>query len=101
MRIGEYHRDEPSANARSIQVSSIIVHPGYRKTPVPKNDLALLALHENIEWSDGYRPICSPSKMDNYEDRQATVSGWGNDDSGNFILSLLLPGKFPGIFTNF
>lgn len=74
--------------AYEMPIKSITVHPEYICNK-PKDDIAILELDGNLQWSDSVSPACLPiaSSDDGYQaidDGLATVAGWGwtNEDSG-------------------
>lgn len=64
---------------RTFNVKAVIRHPTY--VPLVKDDIALINLDGDIEWSDSIRPVCLPNSVESsFSDRQATVAGWGWTD---------------------
>ncbi|KAG5895725.1 hypothetical protein JTB14_025672 [Gonioctena quinquepunctata] len=70
---------QKNTDAYQMDVIAITVHPGYICSK-PKDDIALLELGRNIQWSESVLPACLPiasssnSELDNL---LATVAGWG------------------------
>ncbi len=64
------------------------MHPTY--VPLVKDDIALIKLDGDIEWSDSIRPVCLPKSVElSFSGRLATVAGWGWTDevkNGNRLL---------------
>lgn len=62
-------------------VESIISHPEYQSDdPYQLNDIALLRLNKNVEFTSKIQPICLPyHSLDiDYTSSRLLVVGWGN-----------------------
>lgn len=80
----EVQRRSSDFTSAAIEMSlkDLIVHPEYDCNKVA-NDIALLELHETIQFRNEVRPICIASSPDSVrEGASALVSGWGwtNED---------------------
>ncbi|XP_072946557.1 phenoloxidase-activating enzyme-like isoform X1 [Epargyreus clarus] len=68
----------------NISVEWAITHPEYRPLIDPyKNDIALIKLSNNVNFTDFIRPICLPLKdynIDFTNRTKFTVAGWGSDN---------------------
>lgn len=86
-KISEYKnelkkRSSDFASPVEMSLKEFIVHPGYDCNKVA-NDIALLELHEPIQFRTEVRPICVASAADSIrEGASGLVSGWGwtNED---------------------
>ena len=71
-------RFDVTKRKRVIPVSRVVVHPSYSATGT-HNDIALVHLQQEVEWSDFVQPACLPTPgPDTFTGMQATVAGWGN-----------------------
>lgn len=68
--------------SQMVKVRRIIVHPGYRSTPVETDDIALLELAQPVTLSASIRPICLPPPELNIRGQIPTVVGWGKLSEG-------------------
>ena len=60
-----------------LQVYNIKRHPDY-KFPEIDNDLAVLTLSKNVNWTKKVSPVCLPGTPDNsFELDLAELAGWG------------------------
>ncbi len=74
VRLGEYDFNEESDEEIDFQVSNIFQHEDYeRKTYT--NDIAMLKLDSEVEFSDYKWPICLPFDQDISEGDVASVTG--------------------------
>jgi len=69
-------------NATKIVTSNIEVHPNYRsfynlQSAVQNYDFAVLTLPTPISFTENTMPICLPDPTEQYEQKFATVTGWG------------------------
>ncbi|KAB0792802.1 hypothetical protein PPYR_14761 [Photinus pyralis] len=74
----------PSPYKYERSVHSAILHPEYICNKV-KNDLAILELEKELEWSDRVLPACLPETTGGkqLDDVLATVAGWGWTNENN------------------
>lgn len=81
-----FHSLSTIANIETVyEVDSIIVHPEYRHDDEYQlNDIALLRLDRDVQFTSKIQPICLPhaSLQINYRRRSFLVIGWGktNED---------------------
>ena len=52
-------------------------HPNYRDDGSNDFDYAIIKLASPVTFSDRVSPICLPSASTNYDNKVATVTGWG------------------------
>lgn len=74
-----FNEQGPSEGTRAYRfdVESIIFHYGYDHSLL-MNDVAILRLNESIKYFKHIKPITLASSGDNFEGREALVSGWGD-----------------------
>ena len=53
------------------------------------NDFAIIKLATPVTFSDRVRPVCLPSLLTNYDNKLATVSGWGRTSTGGPVSDIL------------
>ncbi|GIY31553.1 clotting factor B [Caerostris darwini] len=73
-------------------IDEIIIHPQY----LPReyyNDIAVIRLKDPINFESNVRPICLPTSPDmrrkRLQDREVTVTGWGDQDFGGKRATIL------------
>ncbi|KAK5640309.1 hypothetical protein RI129_011120 [Pyrocoelia pectoralis] len=79
--LAQYDLVQPSPYKYETLVKSATLHPDYVCGKV-KNDLAILELEKELEWSEFVHPACLPialgeSGYKRFENILATVAGWG------------------------
>ena len=52
-------------------------------------DFAIIKLATPVTFSDRVRPVCLPSLLTNYDNKLATVSGWGRTSTGGPVSDIL------------
>lgn len=62
-----------------IKPNRIVVHDSYNpSTSKVANDIALIKLEQEVEWSDFVKPVCLPKPDgETYSGFSGTVAGWG------------------------
>jgi secreted trypsin-like serine protease len=84
---------ENERSTTDVDVIKIINHSAYDTTS-HVNDIAILKLAKKVTFSASVRPICIPEEDQAYENRQATVVGWGATDYGILLPFLSMYSKF-------
>ena len=101
--LGEHDtRLSSETNSLKLGVEKIMDHPKYDKKAQFDNDLSLLKLSRDVDFSkyEHIRPICLPTDTTNtYEGLHATVSGWGLTEKGS-TSNVLLEAKVKVISDN-
>ncbi len=77
-----------SDGGQKVAPKKWIIHPDYKKGAPFNNDFAIIKLATPVKFSYRVSPICLPSPSANYDNRVATVTGWGR---------LSFKGKLPTI----
>ena len=79
-------------------VEAIIMHPDYRQDdPFQLNDIALLKLNRDVEFTSKIQPICLPDQSIevDYDDNRLLVVGWGktgeDEDYSDKLMEVYLP----------
>ena len=65
-----------------IHFSQFINHPDYNSGTSFDNDFAIIKLASPVTFSKRVSPICLPSTSTNYDNKVATVTGWGDFEPG-------------------
>ena len=65
----------------SFHFSQFIDHPDYNANTFD-NDFAIIKLASPVTFSERVSPICLPSTSTNYDNKVATVTGWGDFEPG-------------------
>jgi len=79
-------KGDTTKEKRVLAIQRIVVHPSYSSL-LTHNDIALLHLKQQVEWTDFVQPACLPNPGgDSFSGVLATVAGWGNtQESGNLL----------------
>ena len=73
-------KDAQTQKTRMVSVNRIIMHPNYISRKVA-DDIALIHLKEQVQWSDFVQPACLPNpNQETFSGVLATVAGWGWTD---------------------
>lgn len=78
-----------SQQTKLFRVNQIVMHPSY-VTRQLADDIALINLDGDVQWSDRVQPACLPNPdEDSFAGLLATVAGWGwVDEVKNGIASV-------------
>jgi len=76
-------------NVMKIESRDIHVHPYYDPGEI-NYDFAVINLPEPIEFTEGTLPICLPCPLEYYDDRNATLSGWGRNNTNTWDIPVNL-----------
>jgi len=80
--LGEHNVKDSSDGQKIVKVCGRSDHPNYNDGN-QDNDYAVLHLCESVQFTREIRPVCLPSSSgNNYENKDAVVSGWGTLSSG-------------------
>merc|ERR1712215_589603 len=80
VHVGE-HDLTTSDGEQKMSVRRWTNHPSYNRNN-NDNDFAVIELSSDVRFSDTVMPICMPNPSSNYDNRVATVAGWGTTSSG-------------------
>ncbi|XP_065206897.1 cathepsin G-like [Planococcus citri] len=84
VKLGSASKSFMDRTGALYEVIEMYVHPNYSPTDQQnRNDVLLLKLHRKVKFSPYTRPICLNTEFPNNL-RKAIVSGWGEDENGNF-----------------
>ncbi|OQR76762.1 trypsin-7-like [Tropilaelaps mercedesae] len=91
IRIGEFDfNDKENTRRQDFRVTRIVRHPSFNESNNNFADIALI----KIAFNRDLLPVCMPED-DTYEDKEATVLGWGvttfGGPSSNILMQLTLP----------
>jgi secreted trypsin-like serine protease len=90
VRLGAHDLNETESTAKTIKVSRIVQHPNYIGTNIVSNDITLLELAEEVNYTKAIRPVCLPQDpQKGYAQEMATTSGWGHSGEKHEILKKL------------
>lgn len=83
MRVGEHNLKEEEDRATLMEVEKIIIHPVRHAGELIDQDIALVKLVRDIEFSEYISPVCLPEPEDTFPGGTAcAVAGWGNLQEG-------------------
>ena len=73
------HHDITSDQIVTIQVDTILIHPGYDEVYLTGNDIALLRLSKRLPFNSTVLPIDLPraGNHDDFIDEEVILAGWG------------------------
>lgn len=73
---------------RQRQISEIIIHPEFESFNKP-NDIAIIVLQKDFEWTNLVRPITFPPQDAQIEvDKEGIISRWRVDENANSAIKL-------------
>lgn len=98
VRLGEHDLESETEGATPVDydVERTIVHEGYKSQT---NDIALIRLTRDVQFTDKIKPICLPSaaalRSETFEQKYPFVVGWGdtyhNGPSSSVLLQVQVP----------
>ncbi|XP_023246420.1 proclotting enzyme-like [Copidosoma floridanum] len=95
IRLGEYDLRYPNeTRALDFKVVEIRIHNGYVPSTY-RNDIAIVKVHRPTVFNTYIWPVCLPPVGANFENKQATVIGWGTTSFGGATSYVLLEVKVP------
>ncbi|XP_053979899.1 venom serine protease Bi-VSP-like isoform X1 [Hylaeus volcanicus] len=83
VRIGDLNivRDDDGASPVDIEVERKIVHPGYTASPKVTNDIAVLRLVQDVQFTNLIYPVClpvnEPLRSNSFYRYYPFIAGWG------------------------
>lgn len=83
VRIGDWDLSsatEPDSS-QELNVEKIVVHPDFQRR-THENNVALLILQKDAEYSDTVMPVCLPQPGQEFAGAKCFVTGWGKDVFG-------------------
>lgn len=94
VRVGAHNRGGSTDYDQTYDVSANTWHPQYDLTGNIENDVAVLTLSADIDFTEGYvGSVCAPvddKSGDYYAGRPCHTSGWGTTSSGGSSSQVLL-----------
>ncbi|XP_016836998.2 serine protease 76 isoform X1 [Nasonia vitripennis] len=98
VRLGEQNLRQTDGAVVDYPIQKKIVHPNY-EPDTSENDIALLILDEDVQFTDRIRPICLPVSDDlrkrDFVRNFPFVAGWGRTQFGGSGSSVLLEAQVP------
>ncbi|CAF0916150.1 unnamed protein product [Brachionus calyciflorus] len=88
---GTNYINQSQTESNTAFVSKIYMHPDYFGSII-YNDIALIKLKNKLQFSSKVKPICLPQngKLDEIENKQVVVTGWGKRNGSLPISNNLL-----------
>ncbi|KAJ8922188.1 hypothetical protein NQ315_004123 [Exocentrus adspersus] len=79
--VSQHDLTQKESDAYQMDIKAISLHPGYICNK-PKDDIAILELDQELQWSETVLPACLPvasghHKHSKFDNILATVAGWG------------------------
>ena len=93
---GSVNLKKLSGNEALREVSDILIHPDYAFDKILKQDIALMFIKGNLQFSPSIRTIClfsSQTPISSLFEQQATVLGFGSNESSREPSEFLNHGK--------
>ena len=86
--VGDLKQSKEEGTEQTLQVKDRFIHPGFwkNKKNTADNDLAILKLASEVEFTNYVNPICLPPKNKNFDSVEAQASGWGRTSGSEFEL---------------
>ncbi|XP_064292592.1 transmembrane protease serine 9-like [Plodia interpunctella] len=90
VRLGEINDEDDCRRVpcqpADVQVDKVIPFPRYNSESLYRNDIALLRLEKDVDFTDYIRPVCLPisetaAKQDYVPDSVYWTAGWGQTES--------------------
>jgi len=78
VRVGAHNWRQAEPSAATLELSRVVVHPGYVARPVPKNDFCLLKLKEPLTQKNEVSTVCLPTAEEGATGDKCWVTGWGS-----------------------
>jgi secreted trypsin-like serine protease len=94
---GSNFLNQNEAGQMTLQVSQIIMHPGYNSRTYT-NDIALMRLSQAITYTNNICNVCVPASCDDHitqSGKPVIVTGWGTLSSGGQISQQLMQVTVP------
>lgn len=79
--LGDHNRRIKSAHQVTRTIDRVFLHEGFVKKTF-NNDIALIRLNAEVEFSPYILPVCLPSLDHTYLNENGTVVGWGKLEEG-------------------
>ncbi|KAG8267260.1 hypothetical protein J6590_055451 [Homalodisca vitripennis] len=95
VRIYEHDRDTTNETQHiDRKISRIVAHSGYSEYSF-NNDIALIALDEEVPLENGLRPVCLPPAKKSFVGHTGLVTGWGVKKAGGATSATLQEVQVP------
>lgn len=96
VRLGEHHFDQIDGHEQDINISSVIVHPSYRKAAAFDSDLAIIELASPARMNDHVGPACLQDTSSDFPPGTSCyITGWGRTIQGGSMSAVLREAKVP------
>ena len=75
---------------QKFSIENVILHPDY-DIKTGHNDIAIVKLNQEVEWTDAVKPICLPDSNEDNIGEDGYLAGWGYESykkwerDGDFI----------------
>ena len=61
---------------QKFSIENVILHPDY-DIKTGHNDIAIVKLNQEVEWTDAVKPICLPDSNEDNVGEDGYLAGWG------------------------
>ncbi|KAG8325670.1 hypothetical protein J6590_061342 [Homalodisca vitripennis] len=79
--IRDCYRGDCAPRVLEVEIENVMKYPLHQKKNLFSNDICLIRLTQDVEFTDYIQPVCLPSAIDNDEKNlyylNMTVAGWG------------------------
>jgi len=86
--LGDHDRRRDEAHQQQRLIERVFIHPNFVKKTF-NNDIALVKMRSEVEFSDFIRPVCLPSWDRSYNGQNTIVVGWGKLSEGGLPANIL------------
>jgi len=86
--LGDHDRRRDEAHQELRLIEKVFIHPNFVKKTF-NNDIALLKMKGEVDFSDFIRPVCLPPWDRSYNGQNTIVVGWGKLSEGGLPANVL------------
>jgi len=86
--LGDHDRRHDEAHQQLKLIEKVFIHPHFVKKTF-NNDIALIKIKGEVDFSDFIRPVCLPHTDRSYNSQNTTVVGWGKLSEGGLPANVL------------
>ena len=69
---------------QKFSIENVILHPEY-DIKTGHNDIAIVKLNQEVEWTDAVKPICLPDSNEDNVGDDGYLAGWGYESKKKWI----------------
>ena len=69
---------------QKFSIENVILHPEY-DIKTGHNDIAIVKLNQEVEWTDAVKPICLPDSNEDNIGEDGYLAGWGYESYDDWL----------------